>query len=124
MTDDQPPLQGGAEFHSGVPAISLLEKLTTMAGRLLGLATSDLLTRLLIIALGVGAVVALSFWSAVDDPGRFRRTRDVSSWLGLTLRRWQSGKTHIVGRITKVSDTRVRTMLRRLFSGGCASCRH
>jgi transposase len=59
---------------------------------------------------GVG-VVAVSFRSAVDDPARFRRTRDVRAWLGLTPRRWQSGKTDIVGRITKAGDARVRTML-------------
>ena len=89
----------------------LLEELATVAGRLVGLAKSDPVTRLLMTAPGVGAVVALSFRSAVDDPGRFRRTRDVGSWLGLTPRRWQSGKTDIVGRITKAGDARVRTML-------------
>ena len=45
-------------------------------------------------------------------PGACRwRTRDVGAWLGLTPRRWQSGKTDIVGRITKAGDARVRTML-------------
>jgi transposase len=32
---------------------------------------------------GVGAIVALTFKSAVDDPTRFRRARDVGPWLGL-----------------------------------------
>lgn len=89
----------------------LLEELTKVDGRLVALAKSDPVARLLMTAPGVGVVVALSFRSAVDDPARFRRTRDVGSWLGLTPRRWQSGKTDIVGRITKAGDARVRTML-------------
>lgn len=89
----------------------LLEEIATVDERLVSLAKSDPVTRLLMTAPGVGVVVALSFRSAVDDPARFRRTRDIGSWLGLTPRRWQSGKTDIVGRITKAGDARVRTML-------------
>jgi transposase len=89
----------------------LLEELAKVDGRLVAVAKSDPVARLLMTAPGVGVVVALSFRSAVDDPARFRRTRDVGSWLGLTPRRWQSGKTDIVGRITKAGDARVRTML-------------
>lgn len=89
----------------------LLVELEAVETRLLTQAKADPVTRLLMTAPGVGVVVALSFRSAVDDPVRFRRTRDVGSWLGLTPRRWQSGKTDIVGRITKGGDARVRTML-------------
>lgn len=69
------------------------------------------MTRLLMTVPGVGVVVALSFRSAVDDPARYRRTRDIGAWLGPTPRRWQSAKTDIVGRIMKAGDARVRTML-------------
>ncbi len=40
---------------------------------------------------GVGPVTALSFVAAIDDPSRFRRSRDVAAYFGLTSRRWQSG---------------------------------
>lgn len=89
----------------------LLEELAAVDARLIALAKADPVIRLLMTAPGVGVVVALSFRSAVDDPGKFRRTRDVGCWLGLTPRRRQSGKTDIVGRITKAGDARVRTML-------------
>lgn len=89
----------------------LAQELAAMDARLVAMARSDPTTRLLMTAPGVGVIVALSFRSAVDDPSRFRRTRDVGSWLGLTPRRWQSGRTDIVGRITKAGDARVRTML-------------
>ncbi len=89
----------------------LRKELVKIDGQLNGLAKSDPVTRLLMTTPGVGVVVALSFRSAVDDPDRFPRSRDVGAWLGLTPRRWQSGKTDIVGRITKAGDGRVRTML-------------
>jgi transposase len=104
----------------------LLAELATVEGRLVALAKADPVTRLLMTVPGVGVVVALSFRSAVDDPVRFRRTRDVGSWLGLTPRRWQSGKTDIVGRITKgamPACERCSSRRRRPFWGACASCR-
>jgi transposase len=42
---------------------------------------------------GVGPVAALSFVTAIDDPSRFKRSRDVAAYFGLTSRRWQSGKS-------------------------------
>jgi transposase len=40
---------------------------------------------------GVGPVTALSFMTAIDDPNRFRHSRDGAAHVGLTSRRWQSG---------------------------------
>ena len=60
---------------------------------------------------GVGPVVALTFASAVDDPERFRRSRDVGPWVGLTPGRNQSGERDIVGAITKAGDAGLRTAL-------------
>ena len=42
---------------------------------------------------GVGPVAALSFMTAIDDPSRFKRSRDVAAYFGLTSRRWQSGSS-------------------------------
>jgi transposase len=105
----------------------LLEELAKVDGQLTALAKSDPVTRLLMTTPGVGVIVALTFRSAVDDPDRFPRGRDVGAWAGLTPRRWQSGKTDIAGRITKAGDPRVRVMLFeaacRASSGGRGSCR-
>jgi transposase len=40
---------------------------------------------------GVGPIAALSFMTAIDDPSRFKPSRDVAPYFGLTSRRWQSG---------------------------------
>jgi transposase len=42
---------------------------------------------------GIGPVTALSFMTAIDNPSRFRRSRDVAAYFGLTSRRWQSGSS-------------------------------
>src|SRR4029077_7908392 len=39
---------------------------------------------------GVGRLTALAFVAAIDDPDRFRRSRDVGAYLGLVPRRYQS----------------------------------
>ena len=61
---------------------------------------------------GVGPVAALSFVTAIDDPSRFKRSRDVTAYFGLTSRRWQSGSSiDVQGRISKAGDSDVRRAL-------------
>lgn len=61
---------------------------------------------------GVGPIAALSFVTAIDDPSRFKRSRDVAAYFGLTSRRWQSGKLiDVQGRISKAGDPDVRRAL-------------
>ena len=75
------------------------------------LAREDRVCRLLMTMPGVGHVVALTFKAAVDDPERFRRSKDVGPWAGLTPGRNQSGERDIVGRITKAGDAGLRAAL-------------
>src|SRR5713226_4538875 len=60
---------------------------------------------------GVGQLTALAFTAAVDDPRRFRRSRDIGAYLGLVPRRYQSGEVDYTGSISKCGDRRVRTLL-------------
>src|SRR3954467_191590 len=71
---------------------------------------SDVCQRLMTIP-GVGQLTALAFTAAVDDPGRFRRSRDIGAYLGLVPRRHQSGEMDYTGSISKCGDRRVRTVL-------------
>jgi transposase len=67
---------------------------------------------------GVGPVTALSLMTAIDDPSRFRRSRDVAVSLRLTSRRWQSGSSiDVQGRISKAGDADVRRALYEAASG-------
>ena len=60
---------------------------------------------------GCGRLTALAFVAAIDDPDRFRRSRDVGAYLGLVPRRYQSGEIAYTGSISKCGDGRLRTLL-------------
>ena len=83
---------------------------------LLALVRNDPVCRQLMSVPGVGAVVAMTFRSGVDDPSRFRRSRDVGPHFGLTPRKYQSGETDVTGSISKVGDRMVRTALYKAAS--------
>ncbi len=78
---------------------------------LLRIVRADEVCRRLMTVPGVGAIVAVTFTSALDDPARFRRSKDVGAHFGLTPRRYQSGETDMTGRISKIGDAGVRTAL-------------
>lgn len=61
--------------------------------RLLAAARKSKATKLLMTIPGIGAVTAISYVAAIEDPGNFKTSRSVGAWLGLTTRRYQSGET-------------------------------
>lgn len=89
----------------------LVREFSGLEKRVRGLAGADARTRLLMSAPGVGAIVALTYVAAVDDPARFKPSKQVGAHFGLTPRRYQSGETDVSGRISKVGDVAVRAAL-------------
>jgi transposase len=79
--------------------------------RMLAIVRGDAVCRRLMTAPGVGALVAVTFKTAVDDPGRFRTAKAVGAHFGLTPKRYQSGETDVTGGISKAGDAMVRTAL-------------
>lgn len=75
------------------------------------IAREDKACRLMMTMPGIGAIVALTVRSAIDDPARFRSSKDVGPWVGLTPGRYQSGETDVIGSITKAGDVGMRTAL-------------
>jgi transposase len=86
-------------------------QLRDLEKRLRDQARDDERARLLMTTPGVGVIVALTFVAAVDDPARFRSSKAVGAHFGLTPKRYQSGETDVTGRISKIGDAGVRTML-------------
>ena len=74
-------------------------------------AANDHVCSLLMTTLGVGAMTAMHFKAAVDDPTRFKSSRTVAAHFGLTPRRFQSGEIDNPGRISRAGDTDVRAAL-------------
>ena len=60
---------------------------------------------------GVGPITSLSFVLTIEDPARFRRSRALGAYLGLSPRRSQSGDEDPELRITKAGDDDLRRLL-------------
>jgi transposase len=110
LVADHPTLQAIGDALLKVRAV-LAHELAGFEKRVRSLARQDGRVRLLMSTPGVGAIVALTYVSAIDDPGRFRSSKSVGPHFGLTPRKYQSGETDVTGRISKIGDRGVRTAL-------------
>lgn len=90
---------------------ALLREFSGLEKRVRTMARQDARVRLLMSAPGVGAIVALTYVSAIDDPARFKSSKMVGAHFGLTPKKHQSGETDYNGRISKIGDGEVRTVL-------------
>jgi transposase len=90
---------------------ALLREFSGLEKRVRTMARQDTRVRLLMSAPGVGAIVALTYVSAIDDPARFKSSKMVGAHFGLTPKKHQSGETDYNGRISKIGDGSVRTAL-------------
>jgi transposase len=72
---------------------------------------------------GIGAMTALAYTSTVEDPGRFRKSRSVGAYFGLTLKRYQSGEVAASGRISKCGDALVRAYLFEAATALLTTCK-
>ena len=90
---------------------AVLSAVTSIDADLKRMARASDACRQLMTIPGVGHITALAFMAAVDDPERFRRSRDIGAYLGLVPRRYQSGEIDYTGSISKCGDRRVRTLL-------------
>ena len=71
---------------------TLGEQLQKLEKRVRSVARDDMRTRLLMSAPGVGAIVALTYVAAIDDPARFRSSKAAGAHFGLTPKKYQSGR--------------------------------
>jgi len=106
----QPNLEAIAAALLAVRAV-LRREFNGFEKRVRTAARGDTRTRLLMSTPGVGPIVALTYASAIDDPGRFKSSKRAGCHFGMTPRRYQSGETDITGRISKIGDKGVRTAL-------------
>src|SRR5450755_145295 len=74
-------------------------------------AQRDKMAHLLMTQPGVGPITALAFVVTIGDVGRFRRGKQVASYLGLIPRERSSGGRQRLGAISKQGNRFVRTLL-------------
>jgi transposase len=89
----------------------LLREFKTFEKRVRMAARSNAQARLLMSTPSVGAIVALTYAAAIDEPARFKSSKRVGAHFGLTPKKYQSGKTEFTGGISKIGDASVRTAL-------------
>ena len=87
------------------------EQIGNLERKVLKLARHDMQVRSFMTVPGVGPVTALCFKATIDDPTRFKRSRSVGAYVGLTTRRHASGEVDWSGRISKCGDAILRMYL-------------
>jgi transposase len=89
----------------------LLREFKGFERRVRMMAREHVKARLLMTTPAVGPIVALTYAGAIDDPARFKSSKQTGAHFGLTPRKYQSGQTDVTGRISKIGDATVRTAL-------------
>ena len=79
--------------------------------KVLRLARNNALVRRFMTVPGVGPITALCYLATIDDATRFKKSRSVGAYAGLTTRRYRSGEIDWTGRISKCGDAMLRTYL-------------
>jgi transposase len=110
ITSSAPRIQPNRKSLLAV-RVALRREFDRFQKQVLAMARCDTRARLLMSVPGVDAIVSLTFASAIDDPARFKSSKQVGAYLGLTPTKYQSGETDIDGRISKIGDVSVRTVL-------------
>ncbi|TMJ40611.1 MAG: IS110 family transposase [Alphaproteobacteria bacterium] len=110
LIEDRPELM--AVVRPLLKARQAIEQQTDDLDRkVLKLARYDAQVRRFMTVPGVGPITALCFKATIDDPTRFKRSRSVGAYVGLTTRRHASGEVDWTGRISKCGDAMLRSYL-------------
>ena len=110
LTDNRPEL--AAAVDPLLRARTAIEQqIADLDRKVMVIARKNVQARRLMTAPGVGPITALCFLATIDDPTRFKRSRSVGAYAGLTTRRYASGEIDWTGRISKCGDKMLRSYL-------------
>jgi transposase len=94
-----------------IARVAIEQQIADLDRKVMKLARSNAQVRQFMTAPGIGPVTALCFLATIDDPTRFKRSRSVGAYVGLTTRRYASGEIDWTGRISKCGDKMLRGYL-------------
>ncbi len=109
-------IEGRSELMAAVRPLlkarnAIEQQVDDLDRKVMRLARNDAQVRRFMTAPGVGPITALCFLATIDDPTRFKRSRSVGAYVGLTTRRYASGEIDWTGRISKCGDAMLRSYL-------------
>jgi transposase len=91
--------------------VTLLAEFNKLHKAVLAIVRQDEVCRRFMTTPSVGAIVAITYKTALDDPHRLKKSRNAGPLFGLTPSRYQSGETDVTGGISRVGDEMVRAAL-------------
>ena len=110
LTEDRPELAAAVTPLLNA-RVAIEQQIADLDRKVMKLARNNAQVRHFMTAPGIGPVTALCFLATIDDPRRFRRSRSVGAYVGLTTRRFASGEIDWTGRISKCGDKMLRSYL-------------
>lgn len=110
LVADNPVLTSLVEPVMSIIAV-MVRELGDLTKQVLSIVRDEPVCRRLMTTPGVGPLTALTYRATIDQPERFKRSRDVGAHLGLTPKRYQSGETDVQGGISRCGDEMARTAL-------------
>jgi transposase len=106
-----PELAFNALEHLASQIESFGRQISALDKQILALARRDPDMHRLMTIPGVGPVTAAAIRTAVPDISGFRTSRHFAAWLGLTPKVYSSGGSTYLGRISKMGNRALRTLL-------------
>ena len=91
LTEDRPELAAAVTPLLNA-RVAIEQQIADLDRKVMKLARNNAQVRHFMTAPGIGPVTALCFLATIDDPRRFRRSRSVGAYVGLTTRRFASGE--------------------------------
>jgi hypothetical protein len=110
LTEDRPELAAAVTPLLNA-RVAIEQQIADLDRKVMKLARNNAQVRHFMTAPGIGPVTALCFLATIDDPRRFRRSRSVGAYVGLTTRRFAYGEIDWTGRISKCGDKMLRSYL-------------
>jgi transposase len=100
------------ELYEELQQLELLQaRLATVEEKLNALGKADARVQLLRTTPGVGPRLAEAIVALLDDPARFRKASQVSAYIGMVPRAFDSGESERRGHITRAGNRLVRSLL-------------
>ncbi len=93
------------------PHAGLTQEIDSMDALLLKLSKKDPVIKRLMTILGIGPLTAITYKVVIDDPLRFKKSRNIGAYLGMCSIQNSSGKIKRYGRISKTGSKETRTLL-------------